>query len=277
MRVRHSIGGYREYDPDPAAAFFSDAFWTHCTPSDAVPDEQAAHRILPDPAVSIGFWCLGRDHRGLPRDSGLVLIGAKTRPQLFHLTPGLEYAALRLKLEWVGPVLGIDPIDLDDREVEFSAIHSAVAGRLHEAIANTRSVMEALPVLGRMVTAARASRFAPPAAATTALDIVRRTAGRIPCERVADTVGVSMRHLRRQVHDSTGLSPKAYARTLRLVHAMQLADSSPAPDWAAVAAHSGYCDQSHLIRECVALTGLAPVPLHRERETQRVSERSNTA
>src|SRR5262245_46529707 len=114
MILRHRIGGYCEYAADPAAAVFSDAFWTHCTPPDAVPDDHAAHRILPDPAVSIGFWCLGRDHRGLPRDSGLVLIGAKTRPQLFHLTPGLEYAALRLKLEWVAPIIGIDTGDLVD-------------------------------------------------------------------------------------------------------------------------------------------------------------------
>jgi transcriptional regulator GlxA family with amidase domain len=137
-------------------------------------------------------------------------------------------------------------------------------------------VTEALPILTRLVVDWRASRFAPPPAAAAALEIVRRTAGRIPCERVADTVGVSMRHLRRQVHDSTGRSPKAYARTLRLVHAMQLADAAAAPDWAAVAAQSGYCDQSHFIRECLSLTGLAPVPLHHERETQRVSERSNT-
>jgi len=60
---------------------------------------------------------------------------------------------------------------------------------------------------------------------------------------------------------------------------MQLADRSPRPAWAGVAAESGYCDQSHLIRDCLDLGGAAPRQLHAERVRQRVgvAERSNRA
>jgi AraC-like DNA-binding protein len=83
--------------------------------------------------------------------------------------------------------------------------------------------------------------------------------------------------LRRQVRDSAGLSPKTYARVLRLAHTMQVADRSPHPDWAGIAAGSGYCDQSHLIRECLALAGAAPTQIHAERGRQlvAVAEKSN--
>ena len=100
---------------------------------------------------------------------------------------------------------------------------------------------------------------------------MRRSAGRIPCQRVAHAVGLSLRHLRRQVHDSAGLSPKTYARVLRLAHTMQMADGSAAPVCGDIAARGGYCDQSHLIREALALGGASPAQLHAERRLQRVA------
>jgi AraC-like DNA-binding protein len=275
MTLRHRIGGYREYAPDAGAPVFCEAFWTHRTPARPLVSG-AAHRVLPDPAVSVAFWSVGRDPRGLPLDSGLILVGAKTRPQLFPLTPGLEMAALRLKLEWVAPVLGIDPAALDDRIVDVSTVRWRLADRLRAQLTATRAVEDALPVLARVLVASPASTAMPAPAASAALDIVRQSSGRVPCERLAEHLGVSARHLRRQVINAAGVSTKTYGRQLRLVRAMMLADGRRDPGWASIALDSGYCDQSHLIRECVALTGIVPTVLHRERRQQRVSERSNT-
>ena len=276
MTLRHRIGGYCEYAPAAGAPRFCEAFWTHRTPPGSVADG-AAHRVLPDPAVSVAFWCLGRDRRGVPLDRGMLLTGAKTRPHVFPLTPGLELAAIRLKIEWVAPILGIEPGATYDRDVDFATVRPAFAARLVDALWATRSPAEALPILARTLAAGRVSRAEPAPAATAALDLVRRSAGRVPCERVADRVGVSMRHLRRQITDAAGVSAKSYGRQLRLVRAITLADRQAHADWAAIAADCGYCDQSHLIRECAALAGFTPTDLHRERQLQRVSERSNTA
>jgi AraC-like DNA-binding protein len=273
---RHRIGGYREYDPAAGAAFFSEAFWTHHAPP--APDAGGAHRVLPDPALSVAFWA-ERGDDGRPRRGGVILIGPKTRPQLFPIVPRLELAAVRLKLEWVAPMLGIDPGGLDNQIVELGAVRSALSDRLEGRLWRTRSAVDALAILARTIAGARVSAHTPPAAATAALEIVRRTAGREPCQRVADRLGVSLRHLRRQVRDAAGLSPKAYARVLRLARAMQLADRHARPGWADVALRAGYCDQSHLIRECLALAGAAPNQIHAERNLQRVdlAERSNRA
>jgi AraC-like DNA-binding protein len=277
MRPRHRIGGYCEYDPSAEAAFFSEAFWTHHTPP-GNPVDGAAHRVLPDPALSVAYWAQ-RDDRGRPSRGGVVLVGPKTRPQFFPLVPGLEMAAVRLKLEWVAPILGIDPGGLDNQIVPLSSVRASLTDRLESRLAGTRSALDALPILARTILETRVTRLAPPPAATAALEIVRRSAGRLPCQRVADTLGVSMRHLRRQVREAAGLSPKTYARVLRLAHSMQIADRSPRPDWADVAVMGGYCDQSHLIRECLALADAPPNQLHIERGRQRVAvaEKSNRA
>ena len=77
-----------------------------------------------------------------------------------------------------------------------------------------------------------------------------------------------MRHLRRVVRQAAGVSLKAYARAQRIVGAMTAADRVNRPEWARLAADSGFYDQSHLVRECRALCGMTPVEVHRERRLE---------
>ena len=72
------------------------------------------------------------------------------------------------------------------------------------------------------------------------------------------------------MHDATGIPPKTYARAIRFVRAMLIADRSDKPVWADIAIRAGYCDQSHLIRDSLAHAAVAPRDLHIERRTQRV-------
>jgi transcriptional regulator GlxA family with amidase domain len=95
-----------------------------------------------------------------------------------------------------------------------------------------------------------------------------RTSGRVTVDRVADRMGVPLRTLRRQVRREAGISLREYARVTRFLHAVTLADRSTSPAWAAIAADTGFYDQSHLVRECRALSGLAPGQVYRERRAQ---------
>src|SRR4051812_1317495 len=275
LRLRPGIGGYRESAASPDAAFFADAFWTHQAPNEPLP-HGSAHRVLPDLAVSVAFQAF-RDEDGRVREGEPILIGPKLRPQVFQIVPGLELTAVRINAEWAAPMLGIDPFDIELRVMDLAELRPQLAARLRDALWRTRSTSDAMAVLSRTLIEARVSQASPSAWARAALDVVRRTDGRIPCERVADRVGISLRHLRRHVHDATGVSPKTYARTLRLVTSMRLADGAARPAWADIAVQAGYCDQSHLIRECLAMTGSSPVDLHDERRRQvlRMSELSN--
>jgi AraC-like DNA-binding protein len=275
MRTRHRIGGYREYVPAAGAAAACEAFWTHHG-GDMVPVD-AAHRVLPDPAVSVAFRAR-RDNAGAVLEGRLLVIGAKTHSQWFPIEAGVEFAAVRLKLEWAAPVLGVDKGGADNRLIDLHEVRPALADELIDRLQRTRSAGEAVMTLARAILGNRHTSLAPRPAATTALDLVRQTSGAIPCARIADAVGLSVRHLRRQVRDAAGLSPKAYGRALRLTQAMRFADRVSDPNWADIAVRSGYCDQSHLIREALALAGASPAQLSFERRRQQRSaaERSNT-
>lgn len=72
-------------------------------------------------------------------------------------------------------------------------------------------------------------------------------------------VGLSERQLRRRFQIAVGLSPKAYARVVRLHHAMALARAAVVPDWAEIAVRSGFYDQPHMIAEFRRAVGMSCV------------------
>lgn len=273
--LRHELGGYREHQPAAALARFAEALWTHHTPAALSPGSVGMHRVLPDPALNLAFRCRrGPDGRAVePR---LVVIGPKTRPFLFRFRPGHEIAAVKVKLEWSSRLLDLRPADHLDREDELSAALPGLAEELLAPLAETRTADEAAAQLARALIE-RAGRADADAAGATgqALDLVRQATGRLRVETLARRTGVSVRQLRRAVRQEAAISLKAYARITRLNHAMATADGTARPAWARIAAESGFCDQSHLVRECRALAGLAPGWIARERRAQ--AELSNRA
>ena len=264
--MTHAIGGYREFAPPADAADCCEAVWIHRTPRAGVAGG-STHRVLPDMGVSLAFQGFRRDD-GTAIDAAPILIGPKLHAQIFQLVPGRELAAVRIKAEWFAPLFDIDPMAFEDQVVDLAGVAPLLSERLADALPRTRTAEDAAAAVMAEVRHARQRAPAPTAAAAAALDLVRRTAGRLPCERVADRLGVSDRHLRRQVRDAIGVAPKAYARALRFVEAMKLTDGVDRPAWADVAMRSGYCDQSHLIRDAVAMSNTSPAALHAERRRE---------
>ena len=259
---RHHLGSYREYEPPSHLALVAEAAWSFRT------TREISHRVLPDPAVSLAFWCC-REPSGRPVSPRLALIGAKTRPHLVRFEAGCEITALRLKLEWIEPVLGLVPGDHDDAEHDLPAILPNFGAPLFDHLVGTRTCTEAAGLLETAVARQlRGTRVEYAKVPGGALDLVRRARGCVPIERVARHMGVSMRHLRRVVRQAAGMSLKAYARAQRIVGAMTAADRENRPQWARLAADSGFYDQSHLVRECRALCGMTPVEVHRERRLE---------
>ena len=271
---RHRLGGYREYAPPPHLERFVESLWTHRAPDELPPGPGAMHRVLPDPALSLAFSCR-RDAGGRPVDPSVVIIGPKHRPHIFAFQPGRELAAVRVKLEWSAPLLGLDPADHGDAERDLTGVHPRLLAELLGPLAETRAADQAASLLAELL-ACRAARLdgrgASPAA--RALELVRRRSGAVSVDRAADRLGVPLRTLHRAVHRETGISLKRFARVTRLLAAVTRADRTAGPSWAAIAADSGFCDQSHLVRECRAIAGLAPGEMHRERRAQE-AETSN--
>ncbi len=55
------------------------------------------------------------------------------------------------------------------------------------------------------------------------------------------------------------MTPKVFARLARLKAAMRLSEGQVRPEWAEIAAATGYFDQSHMVRDFRDLNGATPV------------------
>lgn len=89
----------------------------------------------------------------------------------------------------------------------------------------------------------------------TAVSAIREAAGDLGMEALAAECGVSRRHLERLFDLRIGVTPKHLARMFRLSHALSTLASLGSAD---TAAHCGFFDQSHLIRECQNLADHSP-------------------
>lgn len=91
--------------------------------------------------------------------------------------------------------------------------------------------------------------------------LMTRARGLVRVGTLADAVGWSRKRLWSRFRAQLGLTPKQAAQLVRFDHAAHLLAAGHEP--AAVAAESGYSDQSHLHRDVKAITGATPAAVAR--------------
>jgi AraC-like DNA-binding protein len=265
-RQPHRVGGYREYAPPPDLADALEALWTYET----VGIRLAVHRVVPDAAVSLCFMGT-RALDGSAGASRLRLIGPVATSKLFAPPPGHSMAAIRVKLEWCRPLLGVAPWEHAGGEPCYADIQPDLAAPLEEQLMHTTEPADALRLLLAFLRERHVAwlRERTVTGAVVLLRVsmewLRRGTSAPRVATLARQLGVTDRHLRRVMVDETGIAPRHFARIQRFHALLRASDLAPHPSWAALAAHHGYADQSHLIREVQDLAGVTPTRLHEER------------
>jgi AraC-like DNA-binding protein len=94
------------------------------------------------------------------------------------------------------------------------------------------------------------------------IDLLEAERGLSSIERVASTVGVSIRQLQRSFLEVVGASPKSVGRRIRFRHLNQAVMRTAPAGWADVAVEFGFTDQSHLINEFRDLVGATPLEIY---------------
>ena len=74
---------------------------------------------------------------------------------------------------------------------------------------------------------------------------------------LARDIGLSERGFERRFVAQVGLTPVRFRRLARLRAVLRL-HAGGLRDWSELAAATGFSDQSHLVRDCRAFTGLTP-------------------
>ena len=94
---------------------------------------------------------------------------------------------------------------------------------------------------------------------TASLGWLQRHQGQASIATLVDALPFGQRHLERLFQRHVGLSPKRYARLLRVAHSRELIKQGGAANSLTdTALAAGYFDQSHFIHDFKAVTGLTP-------------------
>ena len=206
---------------------------------------------LPDGRTSLVFRVVDGGRR-----ADLTVIGPRTRALLKDATGFVGAVSLQFKPGWSTPLLGVSASALADAFVPLEDVWGPRARELCDELRVATSVADVVDRLARAF-ASRIERPVEPSSAWLARHAVRLLEGNdVRVEAVAERLGVTARHLRRAFAENIGIGPKDFARSVRLQRVLRMASASP--DWARIAADSGYYDQAHLIADFRDLVGLTP-------------------
>lgn len=148
---------------------------------------------------------------------------------------------------------------LNNDILDPQAIVGKGSGTFPEQLVNTQDTLARVALLNDHFTGmlSRLPRSNKPSV-TAAEQLLLAEAGNINIDELADSMATSNRTLRRMFYEQTGVSPKFYARVLRINKAFRLKKEGAQLSGADIAYRCGYADQSHYIREFREFTGGLP-------------------
>ena len=130
--------------------------------------------------------------------------------------------------------------------------------QLREALLNCTGLAPSFALVERWLCARLRQRYQAHALVPWALQQIAAHSGQIEIQQLAQHAGVSRKYLTNLFRRDVGLAPKALARVHRFKAALALLAQARQVPWSELAAQCGYYDQSHLVRDFQAFSGVAP-------------------
>ncbi|MDN3523548.1 helix-turn-helix domain-containing protein [Halomonas ramblicola] len=186
--------------------------------------------------------------------------GPSLRSARLGVEAGLDLLGVRFLPGMGGAVLGEAPEALAEAGLmPAEALRRRSLVELHERLAAVVGFEARIALLERHLLAGLNEVEAPPPLLGGALAWLQQRQGQGSIAELAEALSVSQRRLQRLFRGHLGLSPKQYARALRVAHGRALIKRAAGPGTLVEVAHdAGYFDQAHFVHDFTAMTGLTP-------------------
>jgi AraC-like DNA-binding protein len=213
--------------------------------------------VLPDGCIDVVLGFAGR----ADEPESTMVVGTMTRALALDPTSPECFVGVRFRPGKASPFLSLPANELTDLRVPLDEIWLDAA-HVRDALTVDRDAVERVRALERVL----AARVEPSVVAGHADvdEAVRRivdAGGTLGITRLAPALGVTRQHLARRFAELVGVSPKTFARVVRLGRVIERLRSIPPNDpvnWSMLALELGYYDQAHLIDDFRELTGVSP-------------------
>lgn len=253
--------------PTPPLAPFIEALWFAENP----PGPWRLERVLPSGAAQL-IVNLKEDQTrsyteapGLPgvtapslTMAGSILAGPATRFQIIDSDEQEQVAGVSFRPGGTLAFFRPPAHELADRDVPLEMLWGARdTSLLRERLLAAPGPEEKLAALENTLLAALSPHVLHPAVAFATAQFQRRPAiARITT--VTAAVALSPRRFAERFEREVGMTPKRWCRVLRFQQALAQTFGAARVDWSALALDCGFYDQSHLVHEFRAFSGLTP-------------------
>jgi AraC-like DNA-binding protein len=163
------------------------------------------------------------------------------------------------------PFLGIPAGELADSHIDLRDIWSRAASELRERLCAAATASERFGILERELIERLRHPPEGHSAVPVALEVLGQPGELSRSRELARYVGLSERRLTDIFRAQVGMTPKSFSRVQRFQRTLTHVFTRATVDWSDLAATCGYYDQSHMIRDFRAFSGLTPEELlHRK-------------
>jgi AraC-like DNA-binding protein len=171
-------------------------------------------------------------------------------------------AGLRLRTGDAPTIIGCSASEVTNIRVPLGDALGVYNTRISENICGAATPSDRISLLTDLVTSSFAAADPMIDRPITHAIGMLRTRPDTPVAELAAGVDLSERQLRRRFQVAVGYGPKRLGRVFRIQRLLDLVHACHGRTaWSELAIMAGYTDQSHMINECVALTGGPPTAL----------------
>ena len=156
------------------------------------------------------------------------------------------------------PFLGPTAHEMADAHINLDALWGRQAAEIREKLSAIGSPEQRFLHLEKLLVARLRGSPEHHEAVALALDRFARPGSRTATRDLAQEAGISQKRFIDVFRSEVGLAPKIFNRIVRFQRVLAIVHGRSAPDWTQLALDSGYFDQSHLIRDFLAFSGLCP-------------------
>lgn len=248
---------YVEMEPAPELAHLVVTYWGFTV--HALPSPGFVHRVWPDGCVTLALASV----RGRPAVS--VVVGACTTATEVPVYAGEQKWGIRFRPEAGGVCCRRSATSLRNARIEARDVFGDAIDSVIAPLTGVSDAEHATEILNRWMQQLQPFPDRVDSLVRDAVRCIVDADGTGPILGLANTLGVSLRHLQRRFRAATGMTPKEYASIRRARAALKRMANGEASDTsrglARLAAELGYADQAHLTRECTRLMSFSPTVL----------------
>jgi len=253
---------FRSHQPSCPLSDFVENFWL----CDGYTPPHLRERILPTGTFELVFNLhddelrvyTARDPDRCYRLPGMVVAGPYGGYFVTDRAEDASVMGVHFKPGGAFPFLGPAADELLDTHVSLQDIWGCGALEIRERVSAERTAARRFQILQDALLSRLVRRSERHPAVLSALDYFRRDSSRAVVGKLARDLGLSNRRFIDVFNFEVGVKPKLFVRIRRFQRVLQQVNHLPLVDWAQLALEQGYFDQSHLIRDFVAFSGISP-------------------